>query len=104
MDGSLTSASNDVTGAAGTTSTVCSVALVQAIANAAEHARASAVDISVGAGAGVLEGEVTDDGVGFDPQEASRLAGDGHFGLSAMRERVRMAGGTLHLRSRPGEG
>ena len=42
---------------------------------------------------------VVDDGRGFDPAAPS----DG-FGLVGMRERINLAGGTLELKSAPGEG
>jgi signal transduction histidine kinase len=44
--------------------------------------------------------EVRDDGSGFDPL----AVGQGHYGLLGMRERVRLAGGSLQVISRPGEG
>jgi signal transduction histidine kinase len=47
--------------------------------------------------------EVADDGVGFDPARLWRLDGH-HFGLALMRQRVAMAGGTLHVHARPGQG
>jgi signal transduction histidine kinase len=76
----------------------------EALINVGRHARATRVRVELEAMNGVVGLRVADDGVGFDPRDAVRLAGENHFGLSAMRERVLMAGGTLHLRSRPGEG
>jgi signal transduction histidine kinase len=46
---------------------------------------------------------IDDDGVGFQP-EAAGGPGDGHFGLTLMRERARSAGGTLTVRSAPDDG
>jgi signal transduction histidine kinase len=43
---------------------------------------------------------VTDDGVGFAPDEVPR----GHLGLIGMRQRVDLVGGELRVESRPGEG
>ena len=43
---------------------------------------------------------VADDGRGFDPR---RIADDRH-GVRGMRERARLAGGTLRIASRPGQG
>jgi signal transduction histidine kinase len=48
---------------------------------------------------------VEDDGVGFDPAAVARCAQRGeHLGLLGMTERVRSAGGTIELDSRPGAG
>lgn len=44
---------------------------------------------------------VDDKGVGFDPELA---AGKGALGLIGIRERVRLAGGSIVIRSRPGKG
>jgi signal transduction histidine kinase len=41
-----------------------------------------------------------DDGRGFDPR---RIADDRH-GVRGMRERARLAGGTLRIASQPGQG
>ena len=48
---------------------------------------------------------IEDDGVGFDPEAVSQRVKRGeHLGLLGMTERVRSAGGTINLNSRPGEG
>jgi two-component system nitrate/nitrite sensor histidine kinase NarX len=44
---------------------------------------------------------VIDDGRGFDP---ASVTSDMHVGLRIMRERAHRIGGTLAVRSRPGEG
>jgi signal transduction histidine kinase len=43
---------------------------------------------------------ISDDGVGFNVDDVSRSG----LGLISMRERVEAVGGTLNIRSRPGEG
>jgi len=45
---------------------------------------------------------VTDDGIGFAPEELKPVAG--HLGLSAMKERASLAGGWLRIESAPGKG
>ena len=45
--------------------------------------------------------EVTDSGMGFDPQAT---VADGHLGLAGMRERVEILGGTFSVQSAPGHG
>ena len=47
-----------------------------------------------------LEIEISDDGIGFDPETVEA----GHYGLLGMRERVRLAGGNLDVHSEPGKG
>jgi NarL family two-component system sensor histidine kinase YdfH len=48
----------------------------------------------------LLDIEVHDDGVGFDPAQI----GAGHYGLIGLRERVRLIGGTLNIESAAGQG
>jgi signal transduction histidine kinase len=68
----------------------------EAITNVARHSRAKTcrVRLSVDRGAGVLEVEITDAGVGM-PED--RVAG---VGLSSMRERAEELGGTLAVEPR----
>ena len=47
---------------------------------------------------------VIDDGKGFAAQERERRGEDGHLGLTLLDEVVTQAGGTLAVRSEPGEG
>jgi signal transduction histidine kinase len=44
---------------------------------------------------------VRDDGIGFD---TANMASGGGLGLTSMRERAQMLGGTLDVRSSPGRG
>lgn len=44
--------------------------------------------------------EIADDGAGFNPDTVEA----GHYGLLGMRERIRLAGGTLEIRSQEGSG
>ena len=47
---------------------------------------------------------VRDNGRGFDPSQLGPVDRDGHFGLRQMRERIVELGGTLDIRSAPGQG
>jgi PAS domain S-box-containing protein len=76
----------------------------EALTNAAKHASASEVAVSVEAVAGQVRVEVVDDGVGFDPGAARDFLQAGRVGLASMRERTELGGGTLLVHSTPGGG
>ena len=48
--------------------------------------------------------DVTDDGVGFTQAERDQSRADDHVGLSLLEEFAARMGGTLEVRSAPGEG
>jgi two-component system NarL family sensor kinase len=73
----------------------------EALANAAEHARARNIWVQLKQERDGLLLSVRDDGCGFDPQ---RTENENHYGLLGMRERAEMAGGRLSVESQPGEG
>ena len=72
---------------------------LEAIQNAAKHARAARVRVTVEAAREGLALTVEDDGTGYDP--GAVVAGTG---LANMRDRVDSIGGTLAITSAPGEG
>jgi PAS domain S-box-containing protein len=74
----------------------------EALTNVARHAHASKVEIQLGTRKGVCQLRVRDKGAGFNVKEA--LHQKKSFGLSAMQERVFLAGGTLRFDSAPGKG
>jgi len=66
----------------------------EALRNVERHADAGRATVSLRARPGYVELEVNDDGRGFDgPLEKQR----GESGLAAMRERLSLAGGELHI-------
>jgi signal transduction histidine kinase len=71
----------------------------EAMQNAAKHARAEVVVVSVRKTAGELLFTVTDDGSGFDQATTRR-----GIGLRSLEERVEALGGSLAVRSAPGAG
>jgi NarL family two-component system sensor histidine kinase YdfH len=73
----------------------------EGLTNIARHARAENVNLQIDAHNGLLEMKIQDDGSGFD---TSQIGKSGHYGLIGMRERARLAGGTLDVLSQPGEG
>ena len=73
----------------------------EALANAAEHAQATRLQIALGIGpgaspAGMVVLEVTDNGVGIDPSRLDRRS-DGHLGLILLIDRVAYLGGHLTI-------
>jgi signal transduction histidine kinase len=79
----------------------------EALSNAAKHAGASRVGLTLSFMEDVVTLDVRDDGTGFDPgalPEAGEAASGGGFGLTAMRQRVRRLGGRLEIESEPGAG
>ena len=74
----------------------------EGLTNVARHAKASRAWLILEEDSNCLVVTVSDDGVGFNPGEVEKRAG--HFGLIGLRERARLAKGTLEIHSAPGEG
>jgi two-component system, NarL family, sensor histidine kinase YdfH len=74
--------------------------VAEGLTNIARHAQAKNIKLRLSGSAGKLEIEICDDGVGFDPEGVQA----GHYGLLGMGERVRLAGGSLEVKSAPGQG
>ena len=72
----------------------------EGLTNIARHARAKHVILMLRPVDHLLDIEVRDDGVGFDPVQVSA----GHYGLIGLRERTRLLDGTLNVESAPGQG
>ncbi|RDZ29118.1 sensor histidine kinase [Lysobacter silvisoli] len=73
----------------------------EALNNAAKHAQARHVHVQLAMREGGVQLLVQDDGRGCDPDQVLHSGGSG---LGGMRERLRLYGGLLQLRSVPGEG
>ena len=79
----------------------------EALANVARHASASRVNLTISYLDDVVLLDVRDDGVGFDPASTSdhgQPDGGHRFGLHAMAQRLRQAGGGLVIESAAGAG
>jgi signal transduction histidine kinase len=77
--------------------TTAYLVVAEAVTNAVTHARAQKVDVHVELEGERLDVEVSDDGVGgADPGRGT--------GLTGLIDRVDVAGGSLRIASRPGEG
>jgi signal transduction histidine kinase len=72
---------------------------LEALQNVAKYASATRAEVRLSGGADELVFEVSDDGRGFDPRSMKRGSG-----LQGMADRLDAIGGTLEVRSAPGEG
>ncbi len=73
----------------------------EAVANAFKHGHASQVRIELQYASDRVILKVSDDGLGFGPDQSSSA---GHFGLLDMRERAEALGSHLQIESAPGRG
>jgi signal transduction histidine kinase len=73
----------------------------EAVMNALKYADASTIEISFAERAHAAELVVRDDGAGFDTEAGEP---EGHYGLTMMRERATVAGGTFDIVSARGHG
>lgn len=76
-------------------------AVSEALTNTARHAQARHVWVDLAPDGEALAVTIQDDGVGFEPAEAET---HGHYGLLGLRERARLAGGSLEVTSAHGRG
>lgn len=87
--------------------------LQEGLANIRKHARAQRVEVTLSFIGDYVQIVLADDGVGFSildfgfsnaPVQNQKSEIQNHFGLQIMRERAELVGGTLEVRSAPGEG
>lgn len=77
----------------------------EAALNAKKHAKAHRIDVLVKKKGDNLNLTVRDDGRGFDLEEKhGRVLQEGHLGLTAMKERAALHGGTLTINSSKNNG
>ena len=74
----------------------------EALTNVRKHAHASEAEVLIREHDGGFVVRITDDGVGFAPEETVSVPG--HLGLAAMRERAELAGGRIRINSAPRTG
>lgn len=72
----------------------------EALHNVVKHANARHAQITLSRNAAGLRLEVTDDGIGFDPEQIPR----GHLGVAGMRQRAEQLGGEFSVSSKPRKG
>jgi PAS domain S-box-containing protein len=77
----------------------------EAVRNVIRHSNASKIWVRFNADEEQATLEIEDNGVGFEPPRRwIEFARQGHLGLVGAMERAREAGGTLEIRSIPGQG
>jgi signal transduction histidine kinase len=76
----------------------------EAIRNTLKYAHARRAEVCISERSGLVRGQFSDDGDGFDTSVLPKRLEDGHYGLPSMRERVELGGGRFSLRSEPGQG
>jgi signal transduction histidine kinase/HAMP domain-containing protein len=72
----------------------------EAITNVRRHANATEINVSLSYNTGDIVLTIHDNGIGFN----TRRKNQDTFGLIGMRERVRLLGGKLDIKSKPGQG
>ncbi|HXQ36286.1 MAG TPA: ATP-binding protein, partial [Anaerolineales bacterium] len=72
----------------------------EALTNAARHADAKTLRVTLRHDTNCLTLTVADDGSGFDPTQVN----DARYGLKGLHERAEMIGGTLEVDSQPQKG
>ena len=75
----------------------------EALTNVRKHSGASRAVVRIESDQGVPVLSIEDNGGGFDPSKIEEALDHG-FGMASMRERVEQVGGTLDVRTAPGEG
>jgi len=73
----------------------------EGVMNALKHARADTITVSLHQDGDEVEMVLADDGVGFD---VTAPGPEGHYGMTMMRERATVGGGSFNVASKPGEG
>jgi len=76
----------------------------EALNNIAKHSKAEWVDISIIKDGSAIELAVSDDGVGMDLDQILRTSTARSLGLTSMRERAEIFGGSFSIESTPSEG
>lgn len=84
--------------------TVLFRAAQEALNNIARHAHASQASVKFSVRSGMACLEISDNGVGFDPNAPVRHPAGNGLGLAGMQERVALIGGRSRVQSAPGQG
>jgi signal transduction histidine kinase len=72
----------------------------EAVTNVRRHAKATEINVSLSYETGDIKLTIHDNGIGFNTRRKKQDA----FGLTGMRERVKLLRGKLDIKSKPGQG
>jgi two-component system NarL family sensor kinase len=76
----------------------------ECLANVSRHSGATATTVRLARDGSEVVLEITDDGVGFDPEDVLSRPPEGHFGLRVLGDVATDAGAVLSVASAPGAG
>ena len=76
----------------------------EAVTNAATHAGVSEAAVKLRSEDGVIIAEVRDEGCGFESTDSAAAPDEDNIGLTGMRERAELVGGSFTVRTAPGKG
>ena len=76
-------------------------AVRELLSNAARHAHATHVSVTLEVDAGDVVLRIADNGRGFDPSSLQERLAQGHIGMASQRVRIEAAGGSLSVVARP---
>ena len=78
----------------------------EAVSNAATHAGVSEAAVTLRSVTGMIIAEIRDEGCGFELRDSEAAPDEGQVGvgLTGMRERAELVGGSLTVRTSPGKG
>ncbi len=76
----------------------------ESLSNIRKHAKADHVQVTLKREIGRVRVEISDNGIGFDPENDPNCLSDRHVGLRIMRERAHRIGGECRIVSMPGQG
>ena len=76
----------------------------EAVTNAATHAGVSEAAVTLRSADGVIIAEIRDEGCGFELPDSGAGPDDDAIGLTGMRERAELVGGSLTVLTSPGKG
>jgi signal transduction histidine kinase len=76
----------------------------EALSNAARHASARSVEVSIAYRSANFALHIRDNGIGMSPHAHAAAGPGSHFGIIGMRERARKVGGVLAVSSSPAAG
>lgn len=76
----------------------------EGLTNIQKHSQVKRASVILRMADDKLEGEIIDEGIGFDPVNYIKFKDEKGMGILSMKERAILAGGTFEIMSKAGEG